>query len=66
MLKEENANSKKTIIVITHDVGKISYATKVAVVNSGTIVEFGTPKELLDNNGHLKALYNSQQNTDNG
>ena len=62
MLKNENLNNNKTIIIITHDIGKISYATKVAVVNNGDIVEYGVPKDLLNNDGYLKQLYNSQQN----
>ena len=61
MLKNENLNNNKTIIIITHDIGKISYATKVAVVDNGKIVEYGAPEDLLNKNGYLKLLYDSQQ-----
>ena len=61
MLKNENLNNNKTIIIITHDIGKISYATKVAVVDNGKIVEYGAPEDLLNKDGYLKLLYDSQQ-----
>lgn len=62
MLKKEQINNGKTIILITHDIGKITYASKVAVINDGKLEEIGTPDELLNNNGLLKQMYSAQQN----
>ena len=59
MLASENKEGK-TIIAITHDAGKAVYGNKIMVVNNGRIVEFGTPEELLKENGAFASLYSAQ------
>ena len=60
MLAQENKNGK-TIITITHDAGKATYGNKVMVVSDGRIAEYGTPEELIKENGAFAFLYNAQQ-----
>ncbi|MCY3414543.1 MAG: ABC transporter ATP-binding protein [Candidatus Heimdallarchaeota archaeon] len=51
---------KRTSFVIAHRLSTIRDADLILVMNEGDIVEQGTHKELLDNNGFYADLYNSQ------
>ncbi|ESK93720.1 xenobiotic-transporting atpase [Moniliophthora roreri MCA 2997] len=48
----------KTVIFITHRLSTARRADKVAMMESGTISEFGTHEELLKLNGSYASLYN--------
>lgn len=50
----------KTSFVIAHRLSTIQEADLILVMNEGYIVEKGTHKELLKNNGFYADLYNSQ------
>ncbi|TFK43264.1 P-loop containing nucleoside triphosphate hydrolase protein [Crucibulum laeve] len=47
----------KTVIFITHRLSTARRADKVAMMENGTISEFGTHQELLEKNGPYAALY---------
>ncbi|MEA1975396.1 MAG: ATP-binding cassette domain-containing protein [Bacillota bacterium] len=49
LLKEIHIDMKTTTIHITHDFNEALYlADKIAVVNNGEVVQFGTPKEIFE------------------
>lgn len=50
----------RTSIVIAHRLSTVKNADCILVVKNGKIVERGTHKELLDNNGYYRALYTRQ------
>ncbi len=50
----------RTTFVIAHRLSTIEHADKVLVVDDGRIVEFGTHKELLSQNGRYLALQEAQ------
>lgn len=50
----------RTSIIIAHRLSTIQNADKIMVLQNGTIVEYGSRKELLDKNGIFTALYNNQ------
>ncbi|MCJ7656636.1 MAG: ATP-binding cassette domain-containing protein, partial [Candidatus Atribacteria bacterium] len=50
----------KTSFVIAHRLSTIREADLILVMNEGSIVEKGTHKELLKQNGFYADLYNSQ------
>ncbi|THV05432.1 P-loop containing nucleoside triphosphate hydrolase protein [Dendrothele bispora CBS 962.96] len=47
----------KTVVFITHRLSTARRADKVAMMENGTITEFGTHEELLKKNGSYAALY---------
>ncbi|KAI0921286.1 hypothetical protein AcW1_004692 [Taiwanofungus camphoratus] len=47
----------KTVIFITHRLSTARRADKIAMMENGTISEFGTHQELLKRNGQYAALY---------
>lgn len=49
-------------LFITHRFINAKYATRIVVLDNGEIVEEGTHKELMDNPGCYKALYDIQYN----
>lgn len=50
MLKDIHNKRKNTVIHVTHDFNEALFlADKIAVINNGTIVEVGTPKEIFKN-----------------
>lgn len=51
----------KTVVVIAHRLSTVQNATRIAVINSGSVVELGTHEELLSlENGVYKSLYLAQ------
>ncbi len=63
-LKIQNAFTQmtggKTSFIVAHRLSTIKEADCILVMNAGKIVEIGTHKELLANNGFYFELYNSQ------
>ncbi|MCD7722649.1 MAG: ABC transporter ATP-binding protein/permease [Clostridiales bacterium] len=51
----------KTIIMITHDIGKALLASKAVVIENGNLVECGSPSELLKEHGKFNQLYEAHQ-----
>jgi len=50
---------RKTVIFITHRLSTARRADKVAMMENGTISEFGTHDELIEKNGPYAALYHA-------
>ncbi len=50
----------KCAVLITHRLSAVQLADKVAVFDSGNIVEYGTHCELLSNNGIYAEMFNKQ------
>ena len=50
----------KTTILITHRLGSISMAHRILVMKEGSIVEQGTHRDLLHNNGEYASMYHIQ------
>lgn len=51
----------KTTFFTTHRLSTVRFADKIAVMKKGRIIEYGTYKELLSNNGEFAYLYNLQK-----
>jgi len=47
----------RTTFIIAHRLSTIEHADRVIVLNSGRIIESGTPGELLANDGHFRRMY---------
>ena len=47
---------KKTVISIAHRVSSISGSDRVALLDSGSILEIGSPAELVEKKGHYYKL----------
>lgn len=57
----ERLVKNRTSIVIAHRLSTIQNADQIMVLDKGTIVEIGTPQELLaKENGHYRELYDAQ------
>lgn len=57
----ENLMIDKTVLVIAHRLSTIKNATKIAVINEGTLLELGSHEELMNiENGKYKSLYEMQ------
>ena len=50
----------KTLILISHRLGICKLVDRIIVMKDGVIVEEGTHKALLNNNGYYAELYRSQ------
>jgi len=50
----------KTTIIISHRASSLKHADKIIVLDKGTIVEQGSPSELLSLNGEYAEIYNKQ------
>ncbi len=55
----------KTVIMIAHRLHTVKAADKIFVIDNGRILEEGTHKELLTNNGLYCSLWNEQQHAKN-
>ncbi len=56
----EKITEGRTSIIIAHRLATIKKADKILVMDAGKIVESGTHKELLKNNGYYSKLYEAQ------
>lgn len=52
----------RTTLIVAHRLSTIKNADRILVINHGEIVESGSHKELLDNEGIYSKLYNQQFN----
>ncbi|KAG5653086.1 hypothetical protein H0H81_002385 [Sphagnurus paluster] len=55
--RSPSGDRKKSVIFITHRLSTARRADKVAMMENGTISEFGTHQDLLSRNGSYAALY---------
>ncbi|KAF6762807.1 P-loop containing nucleoside triphosphate hydrolase protein [Ephemerocybe angulata] len=55
--KTPSGDRRKTVIYITHRLSTARRADKVAMMDKGTITEFGSHEELMAKNGPYAALY---------
>lgn len=60
----ENLMKNRTSFIIAHRLSTIKDADLILVMNNGDIVEQGTHKSLLSDNGFYASLYNSQFETE--
>ena len=56
----ELITKNRTSIIIAHRLATIKKADKILVMDAGKVVEMGTHKELLENKGYYKNLYEAQ------
>jgi len=59
----ENITSKRTSIVIAHRLATIQNAHKIMVLDHGEVMESGSHKELIEQSGLYKKLFEIQFNT---
>ncbi|KAJ4806844.1 ABC transporter family protein [Rhynchospora pubera] len=57
----DQASMGRTTLVVAHKLSTIKHADKIAVVDSGTVVEIGTHDELLVKGGHYSRLVKLQK-----
>ncbi len=55
----------RTVILISHRLANVAGSDNIYVMEKGNIVESGTHKELLKENGTYAKLWNTQQNLEN-
>ncbi|MBR6052942.1 MAG: ABC transporter ATP-binding protein, partial [Clostridia bacterium] len=60
----EHLISGRTTIMIAHRLSTLSKATKIVVVDNGSIIECGTPQELMERKGKYYKLVNIQSMSD--
>jgi len=56
----EKLQGRQTILVVAHRLSTIMKADRIYVIENGRIMESGTVKELLSNNGRFRQLYDMQ------
>ncbi len=56
----EKLINNRTTIVIAHRLSTIENANKILVLDQGTVAEFGTHKDLLEQEGIYKSLYQNK------
>jgi len=52
--------SGRTVFVIAHRLSTIKHATKIVVMDKGSVVDMGTHEELMEREGLYRILYNMQ------
>lgn len=57
----DNLTASKTVVVIAHHLRTIQNADRIVVLNDGQVVESGKHRELLDNGGLYKELWDAQE-----
>ena len=57
----QSIRGDKTNIIVTHRLSAVNQADMIIVVDDGRIVEYGSPKELLANEGWYYEQFNKQQ-----
>ncbi|KAI0638269.1 P-loop containing nucleoside triphosphate hydrolase protein [Trametes polyzona] len=55
--RDADGNRTKTVVFITHRLSTARRADKIAMMDNGTITEFGSHEQLLARNGRYAALY---------
>ena len=55
-----NLNYPTTSIFVSHRISSIKNANKIIVLNDGKIEQYGTHKELMNEDGYYKQTYNQQ------
>ena len=56
----------QTRFLVTHGLAYLPKCDKIVVVNDGKVIEMGTYDELMENNGKLKEIVESQKDTPDG
>jgi len=56
----KNKTQHKTVVIVTHRVSSAKNAQKIIVLKDGGILQMGTHKELVAQNGYYKSLYEKQ------
>ena len=51
----------RTTIIVAHRLATVRGADRIAVIEKGTIAEYGTHRELLEKNGRYAELWNTQK-----
>ena len=51
----------KTTIIVTHRLSAVAHADNILVIEDGTVVEAGTPDQLINNKGWYYQQYQKQQ-----
>ncbi|KAF9076497.1 P-loop containing nucleoside triphosphate hydrolase protein [Rhodocollybia butyracea] len=58
LTRHSDGSRRRTVIFITHRLSLARKADRVAMMENGTIAEFGTHEQLLEKNGSYASLYN--------
>ena len=56
----------KTVIIIAHRMRTVRNADKIVVLSEGTVIEQGTPDELMAANGEFARMVKLQQGDSTG
>lgn len=57
----EKLSAGRTTIVIAHRLSTVKNANRIAVIDNGNIIEWGSHDELMENNGFYAALVGAQE-----
>ncbi|KAI0677464.1 P-loop containing nucleoside triphosphate hydrolase protein [Trametes maxima] len=57
--RDPDGNRTKTVVFITHRLATARRADKIAMMENGSVTEFGTHQQLLARNGRYAAMYNA-------
>lgn len=53
----------RIVLIIAHRLNAVSHCHRLAVMDKGQLVEYGTQQQLLNQNGYFSRLYALQSNT---
>ena len=56
----QNNFKNKTLLIVSHRVSCVKHADNIIVLENGKIIQNGTHKELIKNEGFYKELYTKQ------